>query len=1395
MTQHWTSDLFIRSPLALAPLPRSPCDPEFPGGIDPFLAKVPGLCVSPEWRLRLQIAATVALLGGVVAPAWSAGVCPAPALVNNTDCTVPPGTIINVTPAGATGLNASGTFGQITADGITLNLAAATTAGALALQDAAINFNGSTVTTTSVGAAATGQTGLRASGAGSDVSATGATIDLTPASGTSLNMRGAVANDAGVLTLNNTTVAVTGGANGTGNYGLVATGAGSQVNFSGGSVSTSSRGAFGVLAENGGVVNLSSAAQVTSAGAVNTVTQAGSHALYVSGANSQISATGITVSTSGTNALAALAEAGGTLVLTRSTFVNSGGSNNDSFPNAGVRANAGGKIVMSGSGSTIITTGIRGFGLSVEGPGSQAQVSDTAIQIAGNRSFGISIKNGGVAQVNNSSVLVNGTTGSFAPAVQVEGVGSSLTLTNSNVSTTTPTVAGGVTARDGANILVSDSTITTTGANSAALSASSLTGVPGTVIANNVTITTTGDDNAMGAIADLNGTVTFNGGSITTSGNRVRQSSYAHGLGARNPGGTLTANGTVVHTSGLSAMGAWSDDGGTSILNDVRIITSGELGVGVFAVAEQVGSQFNANTTTNRTTVETTGLNAHGAQAQSRNDLPVDVATVTLNDTSITTRGTDAEGLRAVLENYGSTPTGRGEANVVANRTTVLTEGVGAHGSLSRDNPTSVTLNQSSIQTTGATAHGAVAVIGGRIIGTDTRVVASGANSMALYAVGIPGAVSTADFTRSTLNNSSSPIIGVAGDANVTLTDSTVTGASEWLRVGTINDFVPLSASPPPLTGPEDFRDEITGALPPLQSPPITAPAPPATPGMANIALSGSTVVGSAFTAPGSVSNLTLSNNSIWRMTGDSNLTNLVNDPSLIEFSAPVGGVFKTLTVNTYSGDGTIALHTFLEGDRSPSDKLVIDGGTATALATGNTALLIRNARDASGSLGRGALTIGNGILVVDTLNGGTTATNAFRLGGRAIAGPYEYTLQRSSVDASNGEAWYLRSSAEPTPPSPPAPPTPTPPDPPIPTPPEPPTPTPPEPPAPTPPVPNFRPETSLYGVVPAMALVYTRGLVDTLHERVAEERRLPTDPLPREHEEAYGPSLGWGRMIFRSGERDSSHDGPFGDSPAYNYDMQAFQVGLDLYRGEDTDGSHDQAGLTLAIGKIDGGVEHYTGFGAGNNVLRAYSVGGYWTHFSPEGAYVDGVLQLHHFDIEAKPGDIDELDTKGWGYTASLESGYPFLIDEGEGVDKHENLYIEPQAQVIYSHVDLDDSDDIAADVRFKDVDSLIGRLGVRLAKDWLRETDKGETLRTNGWLRPSVWHEFKGQPKTEFSSADGFVPFESDIGGSWWEANLGVDYQADKKVTFYISAGYQKAFDGDSHSYEGMLGVKYDF
>ena len=94
------------------------------------------------------------------------------------------------------------------------------------------------------------------------------------------------------------------------------------------------------------------------------------------------------------------------------------------------------------------------------------------------------------------------------------------------------------------------------------------------------------------------------------------------------------------------------------------------------------------------------------------------------------------------------------------------------------------------------------------------------------------------------------------------------------------------------------------------------------------------------------------------------------------------------LTTTSYSGTGgTLALNTFLGTDGSPSDRLIIDTGTAT----GNTGIVVTNAG------GPGLLTLADGILVVDTVNSGTTAPGAFSLGAPVVAGPFEYTLERGS--------------------------------------------------------------------------------------------------------------------------------------------------------------------------------------------------------------------------------------------------------------------------------------------------------------------------------------------------------------------------------------------------------------
>ena len=171
------------------------------------------------------------------------------------------------------------------------------------------------------------------------------------------------------------------------------------------------------------------------------------------------------------------------------------------------------------------------------------------------------------------------------------------------------------------------------------------------------------------------------------------------------------------------------------------------------------------------------------------------------------------------------------------------------------------------------------------------------------------------------------------------------------------------------------------------------------------------------------------------------------------------------LTTTSYTGTGgTIAMNTFLGGRR---------------LAVGQARHQRRHGEPATRSLritnagGAGALTTGNGILVVDAINGGTTVPGVFALAGPAVAGPYEYTLFRSSIDAQQSpglvSALDLELRADPHP-------------------------------AAMPDAhdtiatadhatiagrsPTFRVETSLYAAIPSMALLYGRNLLDTLHER-----------------------------------------------------------------------------------------------------------------------------------------------------------------------------------------------------------------------------------------------------------------------------------------------------------------------
>lgn len=453
-----------------------------------------------------------------------------------------------------------------------------------------------------------------------------------------------------------------------------------------------------------------------------------------------------------------------------------------------------------------------------------------------------------------------------------------------------------------------------------------------------------------------------------------------------------------------------------------------------------------------------------------------------------------------------------------------------------------------------------------------------------------------------------------------------------------------------------------------------------------------------------------------------------------------IGNNFTVVSSNVSFGAGSRVLFNTTLNDASVqlSDLLTLDlNGSAT---TGTAGIIVTNVG------GAGALTIGNGIQLVQA-NNGTTA-GAFVLAAPAVAGPYEYSLFHGSIDGSGPENWYLRSALECTL-------------------------------DPTAPV-CFRQETSIYAAIPSLALQYGRTVLDTLHERVGEEEdiRGRTDL-----HETWPRTGGWARVFGKHGKQDGDSDSISGDGPEYSYDFWGLQAGQDVYRHEDEEGARDHAGFDLAFGQSEGDVSH-TETGKGDSDFTAFSLGAYWTHFGPSGWYLDGVGQATWYDVDSSAHrGLQALETDGLGLAASLEGGYPVRFGNG--------FFIEPQAQAIYQHIDLDQASDGAATIRFEDVESFVGRVGARLGRSWIVD-EEGSPQLVTVWLRPNLWHEFLGDSRTEFSSADGFVAFRSDIGGTSAEINVGISDRINESVSIYANASYEAGLDDSSYAYDGKLGVR---
>jgi outer membrane autotransporter protein len=802
-----------------------------------------------------------------------------------------------------------------------------------------------------------------------------------------------------------------------------------------------------------------------------------------------------------------------------------------------------------------------------------------------------------------------------------------------------------------------------------------------------------------------NGTLSLGGpgGSLASPGAAM--------LGTAN-GNTLTnAAGATIATTGDSNEGMAAGGSGNTLINNGTITTTGASAYGMAAIWTSVATGQSNNTLINTGTVSTSGVNARAASIVGNSGTIINSGTL-----STTAAGTSNA---AYLQ---------GDNDQLINSGKIIATGPSVNAVFSATMMPSYT---ATIQN----------LAGGQIISQSGSAIANQLGNITIINAGL---IQSNAGTAITLNG--------GNNALVLQTGSIIIGTADG---GPGNNIVTLQGTGTASNPFVNFQSLV------MQG---TAWNWAGTGTFTSVLLQSGTLTltGTLGTTP----TVSISSGAALDMAGvNQTFGNVTNAGTILTHGAGPG---TTLTVANYVGaGGNIGFNTFLGGDGSPSDRLVIDGGTAT----GTTTLTIRNAN------GPGAPTMGDGILVVNAVSGATTAAGAFTLPGELRGGMFDYRLFQGGLTGGDPNDWFLRStflvSPSSTPPTylPGYAPTPLnvlPVDP---------------PPANLPPglYPILGPELATYGVVQPIARQMGLQILGTLHERIGDTLTVANTG---DQSAGFGRS-DWARFF---GQGIDNRYQAFVDPRASGW-TGGFQGGVDLWRGSLLPGHRDAVGVYLAFANssiaVDGLVTNAAATGyaqsrTGTLGLNAYASGGYWTHYGPGGWYLDAVLQGTYYNGNAMT-QFASLPISGAGFVSSLEGGYPIPLPLGP------RFVLEPQAQIIWQQVSFRDGNDGLGPVGLGSTGGSTGRLGVRGL--WTIVSDRGQVWQP--YASANLWRDWGAEATTTFGIDQ--VPLIEQA--TRLALASGVTAKLSPSVSLYAQAGYQFGLDGAfiRNGAQGDVGLRY--
>lgn len=228
---------------------------------------------------------------------------------------------------------------------------------------------------------------------------------------------------------------------------------------------------------------------------------------------------------------------------------------------------------------------------------------------------------------------------------------------------------------------------------------------------------------------------------------------------------------------------------------------------------------------------------------------------------------------------------------------------------------------------------------------------------------------------------------------------------------------------------------------------------------------------------------------------------------------------------------------------------------------------------------------------------------------------------------------------------------------------------------------PLYRIEVPLYAEIPSLTRDLVIEQISTFHDRQGDQLQLNETGALR---------ATWSR-VWGNHTNVSSITGV---DPHFSGSTGGMQIGQDLYADTTTGGHRNHYGFLLGAARASGNV---TGFAlgmpsvqAGSLAINAASLGAYWTHLGASGWYTDTVVIGSALTVKPSSNDGIGATTHGRSIAGSIETGLPFALPAG--------LSIEPQAQVIWQHVAIDDFNDGISTVAFHNPSSLAARLAVRV-------------------------------------------------------------------------------------------------